>query len=384
MYHQPDAERARRVLSLIGLLGVFALLAWWPQPRLDAFSRSLVSPLTRTLNPLAGWLVGDSLRAAPSLSSLPASLDRLEEAIGKPSNISGFRWLSVPVLERGPHSLVLDSGSLSGLASGQIAVFGKVCLGRLGKVEENRAELQLWTASGERTGVLLPSRRGPLKSVCYGRGKEKPIVRFVESRDEPIADLPVLWRSKAEDPPSLMEPGLELGILRRMGDSRRGEDHWVVEATRPAGAEGRVFIAVGALPSQMPPTPKPTLSPLYPSLALDAVLGPQVGSVRIFNSSNPVAVMVSGRVVGPILCHSGGIAWVVRRSVDSWAEDSIAFDPIRHVLRPGEEAEPKDRLFSRGSQVFPRGLFLGNRGQASLPLAGNLQGITMPLREEQE
>ncbi|MDP6941124.1 MAG: hypothetical protein QGH51_03760 [Planctomycetota bacterium] len=335
------------------------------------------------MNPMAGWLVGDSLRATPNLKRPPTSLGRLEEAIGKPPSISGFRWLSVPVLKHNSQELTLASGSLSGLAPGQIAVFGRTCLGRVSQVEENRATLQLWTASGERTGVLLPSKRAPLKSVCFGRGKKEPLVRFVESRDDPLRDLPVLWRSKANDPPSLMEPGLELGILRRKGNPERGEGHWVVEPTRPAGAEGRVFVAVGALPAQLPPTPAHETSTLEPSLVLDAVLGPQVGSVLTSADPNPVAVLTSGRVVGPVVGKSGGIAWVLRRSVNSWGKDSVAFDPIRHVLRPGQDAEPEDRLFSRGSEQFPRGLFLGQPDQASLPLAGKLEGVSMPTHLEE-
>ncbi|RMH00821.1 MAG: hypothetical protein D6702_13045 [Planctomycetota bacterium] len=369
----PAAERNRRALVAGAVLGLLAVQACWPAGRLERLVGLVVAPVQAVLAPAAALLLGP-VEAAPEPEPPPvAGLAAVEEGLGMPPEVPGTVWWPVPVLERGETTWLLGAGTRHGLFEGQPVVFGRAWLGRLEKVEPDRARLRLWTSPEAPTGARIGSGPG-IEAICLGRRRGgEPLVRRLAPGAEPEDGMPVFWRHREGDAPWYEQGGFRLGVLRRRGDERRREGYWAVEPELPAAAEGRVFVGLGAVPADPPAERSPERVAAELLLAGDGVYGPGPRAVRSAVGRLPEpasAVTAGGRVAGVVVAVCGPVAWTVPVPPADWPGELVAVEPGPPTrLFAGREARSRAGalLFTRGGARFPRGLWLGRSGEPARP-----------------
>ncbi len=381
----PDAERLRRGLMLASACSLVMLEAIFPQVPVEAAVDRAVAPLAEALAPLAGlplrgW---DRLGRSPVASPPTGGLAEAEEALGRPPAVPGLRWVAVPVLSREGASWTLGAGRAFGLAEGQAVVFGRSWLGRVHDAGEQRATLRLWTAPGEGTGARLGRGENALRALCEGRGYgEEALVRFPEPGGEPRDGEEVNWRRRSEDPPSLEGLGLQLGTLRRRGDEPRRSAYWAVEPRLPAGAEGRVFVALGALPERPLREAERYRRPARVVLPVDGVCGERSAAVELSEAVPAVAVGGRDGLRGIVQRRRGRLSWMRRTAPEDWGAAAVAVLPSGRIAAPREPSAssgtpalvPGTWLYTRGGPTMPRGLPIGPVGGPVLRLGDELEG----------
>jgi len=390
VYLQLDAERNRRVLLCLGLLGLCALQAWWPNPKIAQLGNGLASPVARVFAPLAGKLLPPALDAArPQLSG--GDLAAIETKLGQPRKVSGVVWINTPVQqdERSSVNSRLLLGSSDGVGGGVPVVFGSSWLGRAESTSANSAQLHYWGNSDIRTGVWLQAADGgrALRAICIGRGGGQPaLVRFIENRCPPLHDSPVIWRHREDDVHSLQQLNLQVGQLQRVGDEARGEGHWVVAGEYPAGAGGRVFTAASAIPSVNRQANLPQYVAAKLLIARDAVFGGDFCAVENQGNFPLLGLVRQGRLVGPVVRQAGDTAWVFRGDLDAWQQRALVWDASTAKLEIfDQQINASSVLFSSGVGIVPRGIFLGHLGDSPSSIAAPLSGIyALPSQLEEE
>lgn len=372
MFLLPGAERYRRVLLTVGAVAVVATQAILQVPMVDALTYRVVGPaqaaVARTAGSLAELVLGSP--AVPEGPEPPATsaLITVERERGMPAPIPGMAWLEVPVrsleLERG--RLVVAAGEDFHLAENQIVAFGDAFLGRVGAIRPFEADVELWTSADMRTGLSVHPADGlPVQAVCFGRGSGGPaVVSWSEDETRFAVGQDLRWRPRPLDPPNLAEARLQLGQLQQVGNPARGDATWVVEQAIPVAAEGRVFVAAGAVGTRLVAEPGQSRAEATPILLPDAVLGEDWYAFSSTSDFAPTVVMDHGRVQAKVGNWRGGWGWAKRRTPADWGEGAVALKlESGEVLgaeawRAHEQALP---LFTRGGAGIPRGLWLGFR-----------------------
>lgn len=395
MFLLPGAERYRRVLltgAAIGLLGVQAVLQ---QPQVERTVNRVLAPVQKPLAGLAGTLggfliggssVGDEAETAPTASALVA----MERRLGLPEAILGMAWLEVPVwsldLERG--RLVIAAGADFHLAEGQVVAFGDAFLGRLGEVREHAADVELWTAAGLRTGLsVISDVRLPIRAVCFGRGSGgTAVVEWSEDETGHADGRLLMWRPRPLDPPVLEQSGLRLGVLRQEGDPSRGEATWVVEHAIPAGAQGRVFIAAGAVGTTLIAEPAQRKQSATRLLRTDAILGSDWYALAADTDFVPAVSTEQGKVSGEVRVWRGQWGWARRLAPADWRDRAVALQMEENAVL-GAEAwmafEQPLPLFTRGGTDLPRGLWIGYQDEAAPQPGAALEVLRLDAQAEE-
>lgn len=384
MFLPSVAERHRRAVLLSIGVTVLTLQAVVQLPPLESLARAITAPLAQLTMPLAGWVVDKVVPGQIPPEQAPLSADALiqaERAAGQPAPVPGVAWLEVPVGLSQPESgrMLLAAGTDFGLARGMPVVYGGYWLGRIGQTGSATAEVELLSGAARRTPAVLDGDRGvPLRAVLEGRGgRELPIVRWLEAKGEPLADSLAYFRRGATDPPAYAALDLQLGGLLRVGDPDRGSAAWEVEFVLPAGAEGRVFVAAGAVSDTV--IAEPPIQSGAASLALraDGVFGARLCGLRAATEASASVAMVDGRVLGRIVARRGELLWCSRRAPADWPSSSwVGLDDDAATR---DDAELR---FTRGDIGVPRGLFLGARLDPAPSPVGELRLLgRVPLSE---
>ncbi len=364
----PGAERERRALLLGASLTLGAGLAWWPVANLE---RALARALDPALNPVAaaaGWVAGWVAGAAQGAPESPPlhSLEGVERAAARPPAAAGLAWFEVPVLrvEAGGTELVLAAGRAHGLAPGQVVAYGLAYIGRLAEVGERTALVVRPQVADERTGVTLPDAGATRReAILLGRGARRPpVLNWIADGGEPEPGQSVLFRGRSTDPPGLAEAGLLLGTARLTGDASRGERAWILEENWPPAAEGRVSIAMGALPAGPIAAPAPAAVAVALRLSADAVLGPRVSAWRAPPDFAATVLLRGPRVHGPVIAARGRTLWVRADCPEDWRSAAVVMSGERLVAAAEWPAGQMGAWFTRGGEGVPRGLWLGNSG----------------------
>jgi len=323
----------------------------------------LLAPFAGAIMPLAGWLVDQVEPPRPLDRPAPqnaAAFVQAERAAGKPAEVARVVWVEIPVgrVKRAEHQLLLAAGSEFGLAPGMPVVFGDRWLGRIGRTGASSAEVDLWTGGGRATAIWLDTveTEPALRAVAEGRGGEQsPIVRWIEARNEPQAASTVMWRPAADDPPSFWDLRLRLGKLQLVGDVERGAAAWEVLSELPSGAEGRVFVAVGAVSETVVAEPPVLRMPAALALRADAVFGRRLCGVSRLQEGPASVVLDRGRVLGPVVAARGSLLWCARLAPSQWGRARAL-----GVSATGEW-QGEGFLYTRGGNGVPRGLLLGHQ-----------------------
>lgn len=378
----PGAERERRALLLGAALILGALLSWWPVPPVERLADRALGLVAEPLAAAAFWIARQVAPASHHQASPPAPppgwLDALERAAAVPAPVRGLAWVEVPVvgIERHGSVLRLGAGSALGLAAGMVAACGEEYLGRIAEVEEHAATLRHFTVVDERTGVRLrDAHEVERDAILLGRGVRPALLAPIEDGAVPSHAGAITFRGRRSDPPALAAAGLRLGHAARDGDPRRGERAWTVSARLPALAEGRVFVAAGALPAQVIPPPAPASANARETLRWDAVLGTRFSAFTLDGAlpAAPAVVQRAGRALGPVLRMRGRMGWVRRDPVEEWVR--------RDAARAAPAGAPLHGWYTRGSGGVPRGLWLGAAGEP-LPDHGDASFLVAPFSRE--
>ncbi|MDA1260912.1 MAG: hypothetical protein O3A20_09865 [Planctomycetota bacterium] len=382
MWLLPGAERERRALLLGAALILAILLSWWPSTAVERVcDRALgfVAPPIATAAFWIGRLVAPASARSP-MAEAPAAgwLDAAERAVALPKPVSGLAWIEVPVvgIERQGSALRLGAGSRIGLAEGMVAACGGAYLGRITEVEEDRALLLHYRAADERTGVRLQSAAGEdIGAILIGRSRRPALLSPIADGATPNPGCAVQFRGRRSDPPALVAAGLELGVCASFGDLRRGEQAWVVEGTLPSLAEGRVYVAAGALPLLPVKPPEPAQADAVEALRWDAVLGSRFSAYALSESlpHAPTVALRAGRVLGPVHRQRGRLCWIRNDDASHWIERGAA------LAAPDGSAAPG--WFTRGLGGVPRGLWLAAPGDLPPP-TGAVQFLVAPFTRE--
>jgi hypothetical protein len=378
------AERHRRAVLLSVGVTVLTLQAVLQLTLLEALARAVTAPLAQLTMPLAGWVVEKVSPAPAQADQAPLSGDALiqaERLAGQPAPVPGVAWLEVPVGLSQPEAgrMLLAAGTDFGLAKGMPVVYGGQWLGRIGRTGSATAEVELLSGAARRTPAVLDGDRGaPLRAVLEGRGGiEQPIVRWLEAKGEPIAASSAYYRRGATDPPVYAALDLRIGSLLRVGDPDRGSAAWEVDFVLPAGAEGRVFVAAGAVSDTV--IAEPPIQTASASLALraDGVFGSRLCGLRAASELSASIAMVDGRVLGRVVARRGELLWCSRRAPADWP--SSTWVGLDEDTATREDAELR---FTRGGVGIPRGLFLGSRQDSAPSPVGELRLLgRVPLSE---
>lgn len=387
MFLPSVAERHRRAVLLSVGLAALLLQAIVRVPLLEGAARALVSPLAAIHMPLSAWLVDRVLPApAPAAdSSLQAdALLRAERRAGLPKSVAGVQWLEVPVGRLNAESghLLLAAGADFGLAPGMPVVFGDRWIGRVGVTGPQTAEVEICSGAARTTPAILVGDRGlPLRAVLEGRGAgTRPLVRWLDPQAEPVAGTPVRFRRGADDPPPYAQLDLAIGELVNVGDAERGSQAWEVDFSLPPGAEGRVYVAAGAVAESVVAEPPVQSTQAQLALRADGVFGTRLCGLQVLGEVPATAALVQGRVLGLIVAQRGTIYWCNRRAPAAWrASEWIG-------LSAGGELGAAELRFTRGGGGVPRGLFLGSETDAApAPLAQGLAVIgRLPLADPED
>ncbi len=375
----PGAERERRALLLGVVLLLGLLLSWWPSEKVESGSNGLVGLYALPLVQVASWIesrVAGSTVESPTSPAPPAGwLDQTERAAARPMAVRGMAWIEVPVLgvERGGTALRLSAGSEIGLAEGMIAACGSIYLGRLSEVEPGSALLLHFRAADQRTGVRLQVADGETRdAILIGRAQLAPVLNWIEGGWRPDAELKaeVSFRGRREDPPALASAGLRLGSCAREVQRGRNEPVWVVEGAWPRLAEGRVFVAAGALPEKAVRPVAPPSRSAHGLLTRDAVLGSRLQAFTTDSGFAPEIVTRGSRVLGAVVQRRGTLIWARADAVADWVRSERA-------LQPQTVGERAFGFFTRGGNGVPRGLWLGQVGD-SAPTRGEALALRAP------
>lgn len=367
----PGAERERRALLLGAALAAGIGLSWWPIASLDAWIARQSSPVALPIASLAGWLSGLILpaeRSAP-VAAPPVRLADLERAAAAPPEVRGLAWIEVPVLHARPDGteLLLAAGSRHSLAPGMPVVWGRYYLGRIDRVSELEALVLRPAAADERTGVSWVNENGtPQEAVSIGRGGgSAPVLHWLAEGPEPVPGLAVRFRGRRNDPPALAEAGFLLGHLAPRGTASRGDAAWVIEEARPEAAEGRVFVAAGALPPEPIQMPALLGAASRNRLAQDGVLGPRLSAWTAPAQFDPTVLLRGERALGPVVARRGHLAWVRADRPEDWTERAVVMleQPSRLLLATELPPGARGLWFTRGNDGVPRGLWLGRSGE---------------------
>lgn len=390
MFLLPGAERYRRVLLTVGAVAVVALQAVLRLPPVEAMTYRVVGPLQRPIAGLAGEIaqavVGPSESEKGPEPPQTSALIAIEREQGMPAPIPGMAWLEVPVrsleIERG--RLVVAAGEDFHLAENQIVAFGDAFLGRVGAVRPYEADVDLWTSADMRTGLSVRTEEGgAVSAVCFGRGAGGPaVVSWSEDATRFAVGQPLAWRPRPLDPPNLALAELHLGVLHQVGEAQRGDATWVVAQSIPVAAEGRVFVAAGAVGTQLVAEPAQRKASADALLLPDAVLGEDWYAFTSPAGFRPTVVQDRGRVQARVGVWRGSWGWAKRLPPAAWSQDAVALQ-----LETGEvlsvqdwsEAENPLPLFTRGGAGVPRGLWLGFRDEPQGWPGGNLEALRLDL-----
>jgi hypothetical protein len=374
----PGAERERRALLLGAALILGGACAWWPVAPLVRFCDRALAPAAEPIATAADWVARRvapaPTTAAPTPTPPSGWLDAVERAAAQPAPIAGLVWVEVPVIgiERHGSALRLGAGRAIGLAEGMVAACGDRFLGRIAEVEDERALLLHFRAADERTGVRLTDLDGAERdAILIGRSRRPALLAPIADGAIPAAAAVVRFRGRRSDPPALAAAGLVLGACAPHGDAQRGERAWVVDAALPTLAEGRVFVAAGALPAHPILPPAPAAAAARELLRGDAVLGARFGACVQDGAlpAPPAVAQRAGRVLGPVLRRRGRMCWIRLDDAEHWIRREAALAAPAGAPAPG--------WFTRGDDVVPRGLWLGAPGDPA-PHAGAVQLLVAP------
>ncbi len=396
MFLLPGAERYRRFLYLTAVLTAVVSLAWWPQAPLERLVGWLIAAPAQLVASPAGrvatavqQLTGEPWRASARPSVL-AELTAAERRTGRPASIAGLAWLEVPVFhyQASRGRLVLAAGSSHGLAVGQPVVFGTRWLGRVEAVTESAAHVSLWLATNQRTGLSLQNPDGTaMAAVSVGRGEAAfPVVRWLAPGQEALVGASVYWRPLMEDPPAMSDLGLRIGHLVREGDALRGEQVWAIEGSLPSGAEGRVWVAAGAVGTSLVAEPPITRAKAWAAIPADAVYGPATAAYHL-SGNEPAAVIAwaggagtSGAVIARVVKQRGSVAWAVPRTRKDWPQEGVVLlrpKPLQLLSSlPPNASTDEFFWFTRGGDVVPRGLPLFDGELPSPPQGIAFEALT--------
>lgn len=380
----PAAARSRRLLLGGLLLTVSAAQAWSPRPEVQRLLdpvEALLEPVTRA----AGWLQEALLGPQPpAATTAPPGLDleQVERRLGRPAPVPGMAWLEAPVLEVEPEKdrIVILAAEGLALAPGMPVAFGATYLGRLESLDGRRGIVRTWSAANERTGVAWEDFEGrPVRGVALGRGAGGPAV--VQWREEEVdlrEDAMVWWRPHPGESPELLQAGLRLGRLRPSGRMERGDLLWTLDAVAEAGAEGRVYLAAGAVAERLAgeaPVRQDAASLLLPG---DAVFGPGWARFAVAGGSGLKVVSgADGLVLGRVHREAGGMAWVQREVLEDWGDAAILLQEDALLAREeAAEADAVGQWITRGLAGVPRGLWLGEAGAAAEAWPGPFRAWT--------
>ena len=395
MFLLPGAERYRRVLLTGAAVGLLAVQAVLQQPQIENVVNRVLAPVQKPIAGLAGTLddllgsgspSAEHSDAAPTASALVA----MERRLGLPSPIPGMAWLEVPVwsldLERG--RLVIAAGTDFHLAEGQVVAFGDAFLGRLGEVREHSADVELWTAAGLRTGLsVLSDARLPIRSVCFGRGSGgAAVVEWSEDETGHAEGRPLMWRPRPLDPPNFAQAGLLLGIMGQEGDASRGEALWVVQHAIPAGAQGRVFIAAGAVGSTLIAEPAQRKEVASRLLRTDAILGSEWYALSSSADFSPTVSMEQGKVSGELRVWRSQWGWAKRLSPAAWGGRAVALHLEESAVLDSERWQTFEQplpLFTRGGADLPRGLWIGYQDEHAPRPGTELEVLRLDVQAEE-
>lgn len=378
----PGAERERRALLLGAALILGALLSWWPLPPLERLADRALGLGTDPLASASFWIARQVGPEPPAPGALPAPppgwLDALERRAALPAPVNGLAWVEVPVIGISRHGseLRLGAGRALGLAAGMVAACGGEYLGRIAAVEDHSATLLHFAAVDERTGVRLRDANGVERdAILLGRGVRPALLAPIEDGAIPAGASPVTFRGRRSDPPALAAAGLRLGVAASDGDPRRGERAWSVATRLPALAEGRVFVAAGALPAEPIEPPAPAQAVARETLRWDAVLGARFSAFTLDGAlpAPPAVVQRAGRALGPVVRMRGRLGWVRMDPVEAWIRAGAA--------QAAPAAAPLRGWHTRGVGGVPRGLWLGTAGEP-LPRHGEAQFLVAPFPRE--
>ncbi|HEX9792553.1 MAG TPA: hypothetical protein VGC54_01075, partial [Planctomycetota bacterium] len=279
--------------------------------------------------------------------------------------------------------LVLAAGADAGLAAGQAVVFGRHWIGRVERVEDDRAHVRRWTAAHARTGIRLQGPGRDLRAIALGRGGgSPPVVQWIEPGTESEAGMDVVWRPRETDPPGL--PAFHLGALEQVGDPSRGQSVWVVATALPVGSEGRVFVALAGEEGEPRVGARQwTLRDASLTLVADPVLGSSLVAVCQTGSAAAEVVMAGDRALGLVARQHGSLLWVRRLAPEEWPAGALWIG-LDGLLAGGEDAAPaQTQLYTRGGGAFPRGLPLGRSASGPAPLSGKiLRAVAAPRATE--
>jgi len=369
----PTAPRSRRLVIGGVLLLAASAQAWRPQPLVDQLLdpfHALLAPITRA----AGWLeqglqAKEEQRPEQSPSLGPA-LGALERQMGQPQAIPGMAWLEVPVLSvdssRQQMEIVADPDLA--LAEGMPVAFGDRYLGRLVSLEAGRGVIRTWKGADMRTGLAWENEgKDKVRGVALGRGAGgAPVVKWQEEEQDLREGASVWWRPHPGEPPQLVQAGLRLGQLQRQGSAARGTQLWVVEGELPTGAEGRVFLAAGAVSDRLVAEAPVIHAPASLLLRTDAVLGSGWARFQV-PGADRFRVLTGGEMVlGHVRQSAGGMLWVHREGLAAWWEDAVLVQEQRILsVTAGREADEQGRWCTRGLEGVPRGLWLGELEEVS-------------------
>lgn len=394
MFLLPGAERYRRVLlfgSCLLLLTFQAIVGFAPVERavLEA-TGPLLRPLTRLSGAALSWIQPESGVLSGESGLLPSALVEMERRQGRPPTLPGLAWLEVPVVATDGETgrMTLAAGEDVHLAVGQVVAYADHFLGRVAIVRERTAEVDLITAPNMRTGAALLLADGEeVAAISLGRGRAGPaVLRWLEQDGLVEQGQRLRWRPRPGDDPNLHAAHLLLGVVAQEGDAERGTASWVVQHQAPAGAEGRVFIAAGAVgPDLVAEIPRLETSARR-LLLEDAVLGPGWCAIQADAEHAPTVLVDRGRVGGRILSWRGNWGWCRLMPSSEWADEAVGLELSSSSVLPWSrwrEQTQEVALFTRGGLGIPRGLWIGPQTLPALKPAHELLVVGQVPREEE-
>ncbi len=364
----PTATRSRRLLFGSVLLAATLLQAWAPQPTVTAALQpleALFTPVTAASGWLQQGLQPTEEQRPPQLSpSLGNELGALERMLGRPRGIGGMVWLETPVLRADPtrHQIEILADPALALAPGMPVAFGSHYLGRLESVQDGIGVVRTWHGADVRTGLAWENEQGRrVRGVALGRGAGgEAVVQWMAEEQDLREGATVWWRPRPDEPPQLLDADLQLGSLAPTGDATRGSQLWVLQGQFPAGAEGRVFLAAGAVAESLVAEAPVRESSAALLLRADAVFGDAWACFQPHRGES-YRVLTGGEVVlGRVRQERGQRMWVKRENLSAWGDDAVLVQEAQ--LLSHEEAEAaaaEGRWCTRGMQGVPRGLWLG-------------------------
>ncbi|MDP6963528.1 MAG: hypothetical protein QGF46_05115, partial [Planctomycetota bacterium] len=356
------------ILLLLFSLYIFIFfLICFPFPFVNKAVDAVYGPISKPVALLAGkwsslFQTLPESQPRPASASFNSSLIKNERQLGQPRHVPGIVWLEVPVLKvdsrRG--QIFLGAGQDFYLSEGMVVAFGDKYLGRIAKVKDESAVVDLFNRAGQRTGVVLQSEDFTTRAVCIGRGAtEDPVIDWIEHEKGIGNNSKLLWRPRPLDAVHLADAGLELGVSRSIGSSARGNYTLVVEHQLPASSEGRVYVAASAIGDKVVAEPMVHHAIAKRILLGDGVYGRYLCAVESQSSDFlPTVVSDHGRVCGEIIEWRGAWGWLNILPPSDWQDRAVSIEEGQVSLF-GNESSTRQELFTRGGLGVPRGLKIG-------------------------